>query len=119
MTEALAFCPGCGCNLVAEKPVRIGELTYEPNGFIWWGDLIVDVSAAQHLLLGSVVHAAGAVVRRTALAERIGNDSDGNVIEVLMYRLRKALRAAGAPANVIQTVVGRGYRLNVETLECR
>ena len=118
-TEGPRFCPGCGRNLVAEKPIELGALTFEPHGFIWWHDQVARVTAAQHELLAGLVHAGGAIVRRSILAERIGNDTDGNVVEVLMSRLRRALRDVGAPADVIQTWPRRGYRLNLEALQCQ
>ncbi|TMJ19010.1 MAG: winged helix-turn-helix domain-containing protein [Alphaproteobacteria bacterium] len=119
MIEALAFCPGCGCNLEAERPVLIGELAHDPRGFTRWRGSILSFTAAEHLVFGSLAQAGGAIVARAVLCERVGNETLGNVIEVFMTRIRRKLRDAGAPATIVQTVIGRGYRLNVEVIQCR
>ncbi len=95
----------------------MGALSYDPRGFVWWGSLVITLTAAQHLLLGSLVQAGGRYVTRATLAERIGSDGDGNVVAVQMSRLRKNLASAGAPIDAIENVRGRGYRLNLPQLE--
>ena len=62
-----------------------------------------------------------AVVSKTALSEHIYEedaDRDSNVIEVFVGRLRKKLDPEGV-LQPIETLRGRGYRLNVRGLQGR
>ncbi|WP_129792581.1 helix-turn-helix domain-containing protein [Sphingosinicella sp. CPCC 101087] len=113
----LTYCTHCGHNLEAERPTSIGPLAFDPLGMASWRGAPFHLTAGEHLLLGGLVQARGGLVRDSVLAERIGTESLGNVIQVLMTRLRRKFRDAGAPATLIQTVRHRGYRLDVAMLE--
>ncbi len=80
--------------------------------------LIVDAGAATRLperervLLEALAERPGAVVSKRALLRRVWGpgESDEHVVEVTMARLRQRLGVAGSG---IETVIRRGYRLNV------
>lgn len=112
-----AFCPGCGHNLRAEQPVSIGALEHDPRGEARWGGRALGLTASEHLVLGSLVAAAGGFVTRPALEERIGYEGLTRVTDVYLLRIRRKLGGAGAPVGVIENVRGRGHRLNLELLE--
>jgi DNA-binding response OmpR family regulator len=119
MTEPAAFCLGCGCNLAAEQVVELGELRADPRGDISWSGGALPLTAGEHLLLGSLAQARGRVVSKAVLQERIGYEGDNNVIEVFLVRIRRKLRSAGAPTDLIETVMSRGIRLNLEAVQCQ
>lgn len=111
------LCPRCGHNLEREEPRRFGPLGYDPRGAVSWQERPIRLTAHEHIVFGSLVHAAGAIVPRSALEERAGFEGLSDVMDVFVCRIRKKLRLEGAPANVIETVMRRGYRLNPELLE--
>ena len=69
----------------------------------------VAMTSHEYKVLAYLMHRQGTVVSRTELTEHIyaqDFDRDSNTIEVFVARLRKKL-----PADMIETVRGRGYRL--------
>lgn len=119
--ERPPFCPACGHNLEAEQPVAIGALSFDPRRDAVWGERAIRLTSAQFLIFGSIVQARGSAVSLDVLAERSGYDGHGDahdVVQVLVCRIRGALRAAGAPPTIIRTIRprGRGYALDVGLL---
>lgn len=117
LSPAPGCCPHCGHNLDAERRVRIGRLDYDPAGPVSWGGAPIALTSGERIVLGSLVHARGAIVSRSAIAERMGSEGDGNVVDVLISRLRKALSQGGAPRGMVRTCRGRGYALDAAWLE--
>lgn len=73
----------------------------------------LQLTAQEFRILSYLMHHAGAVVSRTELMEHVYDrhfDSDSNVLEVLIGRIRRKLKA-----DLIHTVRGLGYRLADET----
>lgn len=73
----------------------------------------LQLTAQEFRILAYLMHHAGAVVSRTELMEHVYDrhfDSDSNVLEVLIGRIRRKLKA-----DLIHTVRGLGYRLAEET----
>lgn len=69
----------------------------------------LQLTAQEFRILSYLMHHAGAVVSRTELMEHVYDrhfDSDSNVLEVLIGRIRRKLRT-----DLIHTVRGLGYRL--------
>jgi two-component system, OmpR family, response regulator PhoP len=74
----------------------------------------VDITAFEYRLLHYLMMNRAKVVSKSELVEHIydeDSDRDSNVIEVFIGRLRKKLDPSGE-INPIQTLRGRGYRLN-------
>lgn len=72
----------------------------------------LQLTAQEFRILAYLMHHAGAVVSRTELMEHVYDrhfDSDSNVLEVLIGRIRRKLKA-----DLIHTVRGLGYRLAEE-----
>jgi two-component system OmpR family response regulator len=73
----------------------------------------LQLTAQEFRILAYLMHHAGAVVSRTELMEHVYDrhfDRDSNVLEVLIGRIRRKLKA-----DLIHTVRGLGYRLAEET----
>ncbi|WP_080241629.1 response regulator transcription factor [Spirosoma rigui] len=74
---------------------------------------LLDLTNREFALLELLLRRAGQVVTKHEIAEKVwavDYDMGSNVIEVHMYQLRRKLDAAGS-AGLIETVIGRGYRL--------
>lgn len=115
-TNPLPFCPCCGNNLGAELPVTIGGLAVDPRGDATWRGRLLGFTAAEHIIFGTIAQARGAIVGAALLAERIGYEGDANVIAVFLVKIRRKLRAAGAPPAIIANVMNRGWRLDLALL---
>ncbi len=75
----------------------------------------VDLTGYEYRLIEYLMLHPGKVVSKSELAEHVYEedaDRDSNVIEVFIGRLRKKLDPEGR-INPIETLRGRGYRLNV------
>jgi two-component system, OmpR family, response regulator PhoP len=76
--------------------------------------LLVEITAFEYRLLHYLMMNRSRVVSKSELVEHIydeDRDRDSNVIEVFVGRLRRKLDPGGR-LNPIQTLRGRGYRLN-------
>lgn len=104
MSGVSAFCPHCGYNLRADEPIVSGVWRITPYSVEYNGRLI-PLTASQNIMLHSIAAAGGEPVKPRVLAERIDSNTDGNVVQVLMVRIRKAL-----PGVPIKTVWNAGYR---------
>jgi two-component system OmpR family response regulator len=79
------------------------------SGTVTVGGAPVGLTAHEYRLLAYLMHRPGQVVSRAELTEHLyaqDFDRDSNTIEVFVARLRRKL-----PAELIETVRGRGYRL--------
>ncbi len=76
---------------------------------------VLELTTFEYRLLETLVRQRPGVVTRQALSDYLyphGEDRDSNVLEVLVGRLRRKLDPTGS-TGLIDTVRGRGYRLNV------
>jgi two-component system OmpR family response regulator len=94
----------------SQPELACGPVRLDTNG----GRVTVDgatiqMTAQEFRILSYLMHHPGRVVSRTELMEHVYDrhfDSDSNVLEVLMGRIRKKVGA-----ELIQTLRGQGYRL--------
>lgn len=97
----------------AQPELACGALRLDTNGGrVSLNGMPVQVTAQEFRILSYLMHHMGKVVSRTELMEHVYDrnfDSDSNVLEVLIGRLRKKVGAG-----LIQTVRGQGYRLQAE-----
>jgi two-component system, OmpR family, response regulator len=88
-----------------------GPLRLDTNGGrVTLEGATIALTAQEFRILSYLMHHPGRVVSRTELMEHVYDrhfDSDSNVLEVLMGRIRKKVGA-----EMIQTVRGQGYRLS-------
>ncbi len=94
----------------ASSVIECGDLRLDINAarFDYAGEPI-ELTAQEYRILAFLMHHIGRVVSRTELIEHIYSrdaDSDSNVIDVLIGRIRKKL-----PAAILQTVRGQGFVL--------
>jgi two-component system OmpR family response regulator len=86
-------------------PVRLD--TY--GGRVSLDGVPITLTAQEFRILSYLMHHPGKVISRTELMEHVYDrhfDSDSNVLEVLLGRIRRKVGA-----DLIQTVRGKGYRL--------
>jgi len=119
--EPPVFCPSCGHNWRAEQPVTIGGLSVDPRGDALWHGKRIDFTRAQFLVFSALAQAAGKLVTIDVLAERSGYDGSGDsrdVVQVLICRIRRHLRAVNCPPTIIPTPRprGRGYAIDTALL---
>ena len=95
--------------VVACGPLVLNRVTRE----VRIGGNVIDLSPRERQLLEHLALNAGIPVSRSDLLEQVWGmrfDPGTNVIDALVSRLRRKLRAAG-PEPRIETVLGFGYRL--------
>ncbi len=97
-----------------ELPVlRSGELTLQVDGRrVRWGELETELSPKEFDLLVALVRADGSTLSRPQLLSQVwGFDFDPgtNSVDVTVKRIRKRLQLKAG--ELVQTVIGEGYRL--------
>jgi two-component system response regulator PhoP len=100
VTDRLEF--GLLCIDVSQQQVQLGSET-------------IELTAFEYRLLEHLARHAGEVLSKSHLADYLyphDDDRDSNVIEVMIGRLRKKLKA-GLGEAPIETLRGRGYRFNL------
>lgn len=92
-----------------------GDLTFDPaSRAATVGGMRLDLTRREASVLEELIRAAGRIVVRDALEDRLyGFDDDvsGNALEASVSRLRRKLAAAGSVVG-IEATRGIGYRLN-------
>jgi two-component system response regulator PhoP len=95
--------------------LRLGPLTLDTlQQAILIDDKAVEVTAYEYRLMEYLAHNPSKIVSKTELTEHLYEqdyDRDSNVIEVFVGRLRRKLDPSGE-LKPIETLRGRGYRLN-------
>ena len=97
---------------LAQSTIEIGPLAIDTRtSRVTLSGHPVKLTSLEYRLLAYLAHHKGRVVSRTELVEHLYDqdfDRDSNTVEVFVGRLRKKLEA-----NLIQTVRGLGYTLDV------
>ncbi|MGB3266005.1 MAG: response regulator transcription factor [Microcoleus sp.] len=93
-----------------------GNLCLNPNTCeVTYRDSLLNLTPKEYSLLELFLRTGGRVLTRSAILDHIWacEDSPGEeTVKVHLRGLRQKLKAAGAPANFIETIYGMGYRLN-------
>ncbi|MFZ0486545.1 MAG: response regulator transcription factor [Arenicellales bacterium] len=101
---------------VAQSEIRNGSIILDTSGqTVQVNDKPVDLTAYEYRLIEYLMLHPGKVISKSELADHVYDeeaDRDSNVIEVFIGRLRKKLDPESR-INPIETLRGRGYRLNV------
>jgi two-component system OmpR family response regulator len=96
--------------------LRVGPLSLDQTTRrVRWDQALVDLSAREFAILQILMQHPDEVLSRTRIYEQVWNETMeimSNVIDVHVNQIRKKLARAGA-GNVIATVRGAGYRLEV------
>ncbi|MGE5516766.1 MAG: response regulator transcription factor [Bacteroidota bacterium] len=95
----------------ASPEIVVGPLRIDTGAAkVWVDGQPVALTAQEFRILSYLAHHQGSVVGRTELVEHVydrDDDRDSNVIDVLIGRIRKKLKA-----EVLQTLRGQGWRLD-------
>jgi DNA-binding response OmpR family regulator len=101
----------------AGQTVRIGELSVDlRKRDVFWRAERVEMSPSQYEIFEMLVlKPNGAVSKEQIMGQLYGVEDgpDPRVIDVFLCKLRARFAEVGAPQGVIETVRGRGFRLNV------
>ena len=110
--------------LLRRAPIRsqdvlmIGDLTCDPRSRrVTRGSTRIDLSPKEFALLQFLLERIGQVVSRTLIAEGVWDmsfDSDTNIVDVQIRRLRRKLDTAGSTP-LIHSVRGVGYVLELRS----
>lgn len=105
------------------KIVAFGEYKIDIDGFILWKRGSeererVPISIREFEVLIFLIQNAGSAFKPEALYDQVWGNSYGDVTTVAVYiqRLRKKLEEEPQNPRFIQTIHGKGYRFNPETL---
>jgi DNA-binding response OmpR family regulator len=105
------FCPHCGFDLVQDAPILLGDFAMMSSiSPLQWQGHSIKLTAAERNLMWTLMKAAPRPVRFDVILDRIGSESEGNVIDVYMSRIRKKLRDLGAPVPFDSLKANNGYR---------
>ncbi|MBS1269670.1 MAG: Transcriptional regulatory protein PhoP [Gammaproteobacteria bacterium] len=101
---------------VAQSSIRSGPIALDTSRqSVHVDGETIDLTAYEYRLIEYLMMHPGKVISKSELAEHVYEedaDRDSNVIEVFIARLRRKLDP-GNQINPIETLRGRGYRLNV------
>lgn len=97
-------------------PLVLGPLALDPaSASASWAGTPIPLSAAELDFLVRLAREPGDVVALRSLVRDVWqtDHTEGarDMVKSLVYRLRGQLRAAGAPADLVESVRGQGYRL--------
>lgn len=104
----LPVCIHCGGDLTLDKPVKIGDLDYDPRGDIHWHGEKINLTAAERIVLGTLVKDAGRCISYSMIDERIGHEGNSNVPTAMISNIRSKMSRRAPPP--IETIRGVGYR---------
>ena len=109
---------GTAPTVPAEQRFRLADLEVDPvRRRVTRGGTRIDLTAKEYALLDYFVRHAGEAVSRTLIAEQVWDmnfDSDTNVVDVAVRRLRAKLDDAFEP-KLIHTIRGVGYVFDART----
>jgi DNA-binding response OmpR family regulator len=100
---------GASQSLLQVDDLTVNLLTRE----VTRGGRKIDLTVREFALLESLMRSPGRVLTRAQICERVWDynfDPGTNLVEVYVQRLRKKVDE-GAPAKLIETVRGVGYRM--------
>ena len=100
------FCPSCGFNFDADKPIVRGAWRLTPVA-VWRMGERVALTPSEAAVLYAIAAGGGRPVRASAIGERVGIDSENaaNLTAVYVSKIRKKLGALSS----IGTLRGAGY----------
>lgn len=109
-----AVCLNCGLDLSPFEPIERGDLRIPDRVTVQWRGHTLPLTPQQRLILLAIVRADGAIVKRSALMEAIGTDTDDrdatNVVDVQIHHIRAAFREVDRMFDCLETVRGYGLR---------
>ena len=106
----------------AQNQLIFGDVTLDLNARdVRVGNTRVDLTAKEYQMFELLCLRKGNVVSKESFLDHLYGGMDEpemKIIDVFICKLRKKIEAAGAKDEVIQTVWGRGYRVDAQPLAC-
>lgn len=103
-----AFCPHCGYDLQLDSAIMINDFMMMGSmGQLWWREHPISLPASERIICYTLMKAYPSPVRHDVILDRLDSDSESNVLDVYVHRIRKKLKEIGAP-NPIVTARGSG-----------
>ena len=106
----------------AQNRLTFGEVTLDLTApDVRVGSTRVDLTAKEYRMFELLCLRKGNVVSKESFLDHLYGGMDEpemKIIDVFICKLRKKIEAAGAKEDVIQTVWGRGYRVDTAPLRC-
>lgn len=101
------FCPHCGYDLHLDQPVILNDFAMFGAGapLVYKGlPLPQPLTPAEAAVVWTLLKACPDPVATPVILERVSDSESINVVNVLICRIRKKLRVAGAPEMIGRTV---------------
>jgi len=107
----------------AHNMLQFGEVTLDLTARdVRVGDNRVDLTAKEYQMFELMCLRKGGVVSKESFLDHLYGGMDEpemKIIDVFICKLRKKIEAAGAKRPLIETVWGRGYRVDVPEEKCQ
>lgn len=97
MIEA-KICPHCGADLAKDQPIIINDFSMlSPLSPLCYKGMPLPLAPAARGVCWTLMKAFPRPVSIDTILNRLDSDAEGNVVDVYLSRIRKALRAIDAP----------------------
>lgn len=103
------FCPCCGYNIEADRPIDRDGWHIEPSGSVWFRGKFLRMRPAWATILHSIAKKADGCVSRIALLNRVTERENDNLLSAHVSHIKRFLAERGI-ALPIESVRGNGYR---------
>lgn len=102
-------------NTAVSPILQWGDLHLDPSTcLVTYRDRSLHLTPKEYGLLELLLRHQGAILSRATIVDRLWSFDDSpseETVKVHLKSLRKKLKTVGAPANLVETVYGQGYRL--------
>ena len=106
----------------SQNILQFGDLTLNLSARdVRVGETRVDLTAKEYQMFELLCLRKGNVVSKESFLDHLYGGMDEpeiKIIDVFICKLRKKIEKAGAASPLIQTVWGRGYRVNTDAMQC-
>ena len=106
----------------SQNILQFGDLTLNLSARdVRVGDTRVDLTAKEYQMFELLCLRKGNVVSKESFLDHLYGGMDEpemKIIDVFICKLRKKIEKSGAASPLIQTVWGRGYRVNTDAMQC-
>ena len=106
----------------SQNILQFGDLTLNLSARdVRVGDTLVDLTAKEYQMFELLCLRKGNVVSKESFLDHLYGGMDEpemKIIDVFICKLRKKIEKSGAASPLIQTVWGRGYRVNTDAMQC-
>jgi two-component system cell cycle response regulator CtrA len=111
-----------GANGHAQNVLQFGDLTLNLTARdVSVGDTRVELTSKEYQMFELLCLRKGNVVSKESFLDHLYGGMDEpemKIIDVFICKLRKKIEKSGASTPLIQTVWGRGYRVNTDEMQC-